>query len=493
MKKVLDPQQMKAVERVAIDEIGIPSLVLMERAALACAEELRKRFEGRTGVLIVCGTGNNGADGLALARILKLWKWTVSVLIIGDKDRATEEWKTQYDLCQKLKVRETKLFAEADIIVDAIFGIGLSREITGDALYAIQRMNARKGFKLAIDVPSGISCSTGAVMGEAFKADLTVTFQFEKAGQLLYPGREFCGELICADIGIPPQFGSIIPAVRGEEEDLAAFKDRPRDSHKGTFGRVLVIAGSYYMCGAAYFAALAAYRAGAGLVEIFTPFENRTPLSSLLPEAILSVYEYLPMDTELLLKAIKRADAVVIGPGLSTEEDAAKILKMTLLACRVPLIMDADALNIMAADPMVKEILPRKAILTPHVREFSRLTGKTVEEIKADPVEAAKIFAKKCRAVVVLKDAATVVADPYGQVFINTSGCSGMATGGSGDVLAGIIGARCAQEKKDLFENAALSVYLHGLAGEAAAEDKGENAVIASDIADGIGTVLCRI
>ena len=508
MRYVLDPHQMKAVERVAIGRIGIPSLVLMERAAHACAQELRKRFCGKPSVLVFCGTGNNGADGLALARILKLWGWPVKFSVFGDVCRATEEWKLQSDLCEKLGVEESFLPEDADVIVDALFGIGLSRPL--DAVYQemIRAMNELQGFKLSIDVPSGISCSTGAVMGGAFKADLTVTFQFEKMGQLLYPGRDYCGELVCADIGIPAGFDGtlpadaddpmetaeeITPAICFEPRDLALLKDRPRHSNKGTFGRVLIVAGSVNMCGAAYLSALAAYRTGAGLAEIFTPWENRIPLQTKLPEAILSCYDTENFKPEQLLQAMERADAVVLGPGLSLREYAGELVNTVLTGCKKPLIIDADALNIIAKQQDLYAILPKGAVLTPHVKEFSRLTGKTVEEIQADPVGNARAFAEKHGVILVLKDAATVTADPDGRVCINASGCSGMATGGSGDVLTGIIGARCACDNKDMFNNAALCVYLHGLAGEAAAEDKGENAVMAGDIAGGIGTVLCRI
>ena len=492
MKTVLDPQQMKAVERIAIQEIGIPSLVLMERAAYACAMELKARFPGKPSVL-VCGTGNNGADGLALARILKLWDWQTTFYVVGEQGRATEEWALQYGLCKKLNVPEVQKTEDADIIVDAIFGIGLSRSLSGQFLDAVRVMNAKTGFKLAVDVPSGIACSTGAVMGEAFLADLTVTFQFEKAGQLLYPGRAYCGELVCADIGIPARFNGLLPAMRFEPKDLAELKDRPQNSNKGTFGRVLVVAGSANMCGAAYLSSLAAYRTGAGLVEVFTPWENRVPLQETLPEAILNCYDTENYDETQLIHAMERADSVVLGPGLSTREYAAALVQTVLSNCSKPLIIDADAINIIAAHPSMLSGLPQNVILTPHVKEFSRLTGMTVDQIKADPISAAGSFSKVHNVVLVLKDAATVIADPEGHLCINTSGCSGMATGGSGDVLAGLIGARCAYNKTDMFQNAALCVYLHGLAGQAAAEDKGENAMLASDIAHGIGTVLCRI
>ena len=493
MKRVPDPLQMKAVERIAIEEIGIPSLVLMERAAHAAALELKKRFEEPPSVLAVCGTGNNGADGLALARILKLWGWSVSFTVVGDPEKATGEWKTQYNLCKKLGVEEVPQIAEAGILVDALFGIGLSRPLSGRFLDAVQQINALKGFKLAIDVPSGISCRTGAVMGGAVMADLTVTFQFEKAGLLLYPGRSYCGELVCADIGIPESFQDIGPAVRIEEQDLSVFNRRPQDSNKGTFGRVLVIAGSVNMCGAAILSALAACRTGAGLAEVYTPWENRIPLQARLPEAVLTCYDTENPDDAQLKNALDRADAVVLGPGLSTREYTARLVKSVLKECRKPLIIDADALNIIAGNPEFFKLIPENAVLTPHVKELSRLTGKTIQKLKEDPMETAQSFAKEHGVILVMKDAATVIAAPDGRVCINTSGCSAMATGGSGDVLTGILGARFAADRKDPFTTTSLCVCLHGLAGEEAAKNKGEGAVLASDIADSIGTVLCRI
>ena len=493
MKNVLTPSQMKAVEKTAIEEIGIPSLALMERAAAAVADELRGRLAGQPSVIAVCGTGNNGADGLAAARMLHLAGWPVRFVIVGDRARATREWGTQYAVCKNLGVPEAEEIAAADVVIDALFGIGLSRELSGDAAEAVRKMNEMTAFKAAVDMPSGISGATGAVLGEAFAADLTVTFQYRKAGQILYPGRRYCGETVCADIGIPPAAASVHAAVCWDDRDLALFTGRPQDSNKGTFGRVLVVAGSVNMCGAAYLSALAAYRSGAGLVEVFTPWENRIPLQTRLPEAVLTCYDAEDPDTAELAQALARADAVVAGPGLSTADASKKLVRYILQHCAVPLVLDADALNILAQDRGMLSLLHAGIIITPHLKEMSRLTGKTVAEIKGDPAGNAARFAAEHRAVVVQKDAATVTADPDGAVCINTSGCSAMATGGSGDVLAGMIGARAAVSRGKLFENAAGCVFLHGRAGEEAARQKGEAAVMAQDIADHIGVVLCRI
>ena len=495
MKTVLTPQQMKAVETTAIQHIGIPSLALMERAAAAVVDALsaRGRLGGAPSVLVVCGTGNNGADGLAVARMLHAKGMAASYMIVGDPARATAEWNCQKKICENLQVPQAAALFDADILVDALFGIGLSRDLTGTAAQTVREMNAMRAYKVTVDVPSGVSSRTGAVMGEAFAADLTVTFQYVKTGQLLYPGRTLCGELLCADIGIPPvglpQNAARIP----QKEDLLPFVTRPQDSNKGTFGRVLVIAGSVNMCGAAFLSALAAYRSGAGLVEIFTPSENRVPLQQRIPEAVLTCYDTENLRAAKLSEALSRADAVVLGPGLSTAAYAAELVLMTLAEVRVPLIIDADALNILAANREWFTKIPPCAIITPHVKEMSRLTGQTVAAIKADPVACAQAFARDHAVTVVLKDAATVTADPDGAVCINTSGCSAMATGGSGDVLTGILGARCAASCGTTFENAAAGVYLHGLAGEEAAKSIGETAVMAGDIADGIGRVLCRI
>lgn len=502
MKYSVTGAQAKQIDRDTIDRVGIPSLVLMERAALAVADEVCRRVPTKARAWAVCGTGNNGADGIAVGRILKERGYQVTVILAGNLDHATPEHKRQQRIAGQLgvcMVTPDALPEEGcDIIIDALFGIGLAREITGAYKELLRRLAAERALVVAVDIPSGIHADTGAVMGTALPADATVTFGFLKNGLVLYPGKGYAGEVTVADIGFSKEslMGCGWDGMILEPEDLRLLPVRRPDGNKGTFGKVLLIAGSEGMCGAAYLTALAAYRCGAGLVRILTVPANRPVLQGLLPEAIVTTYDPRSADrageagpeagsafSQLIESQCEWADVIAMGPGLGQEPYVETLVETVLAHAYVPLVLDADGLNTVAAHPHLRQYFTENIIITPHIGEMARLTGLMAAEIKDDPVTAARAYSADMGVVCVLKDAATVIADKDGTAYFNTSGCSAMAKAGSGDVLAGVIAALLAQGMEGI-QAAAVGVYLHGLAGEAAAGEKGSRSILAHEIAD---------
>ena len=492
MKILVNAEEMRALDRYSIDTIGIPSLVLMERAALGTVEELKKRRPERSKVLIFAGTGNNGADGLVMARMLAMAGDDVRVVVTGNRGHATKEWLTQFGILGKLNISVTPEVPDSfrlredryDVIVDAMLGTGLSRSVSGKISGIIDAVNSSSAFVVAVDIPSGISSDTGAVMGNAVKADLTVTFQYGKRGLALFPGAEYAGECVIRDIGISAQ-GLEKIAPKAFTLDADALKELPARSpasNKGTFGRVLIIAGSENMAGAAVLAGEAAYRSGAGLVRIFTPECNRTIIQTRLPEAILTTYSADFFSPEILDALCGWASSIVIGPGLGVREQTGRFLQYILQYAKVPVVIDADGVNLLARKPELTEYLNRRHILTPHLGEMSRLTGVSIPAIREDPVRSAEEYVAKHEVTLVQKDARTVVIPADGRFcFINTCGNSGMSTGGSGDVLAGIIGGllACGMEPAKADVN---GVLMHAHAGDLAAAERGERAMLAGDI-----------
>lgn len=503
MKRIVNSEEMKFCDSNTINHFGVPSLVLMERAALSVVEEAVKKVPQAGCVLIVCGGGNNGADGLAVARLLYQRGYEVVVAQTPDNGKRTKENLLQRDILQKYGINITEQISRLkkyDCVIDALFGVGLSRAPAGIYAQWIQIMNQLGGFHLAVDMPSGVSSDDGCAYVPSFAADLTVTFAYQKAGQMFYPGREKCGDVITADIGItndswlerrPTCFAL-------EPEDLKEIPKRPARSNKGMFGRVLVIAGSTNMAGAALFCAQAAYVGGCGLVRLFTSEANRVILQSTLPEAILTTYQETDAQAdakseitkvnEALAQAIAWADVIAMGPGLGRSRTACRIAEQVLLTADIPVIADADALNIIAEKTELLADADAALVVTPHLGEMARLCGRPIPDIQNSLRSTAEQFAARYHVICVLKDAVTVTAGPSG-TWLNTSGCSAMAKGGSGDILTGIIAALAAQGMEP--EAAArMGVYLHGLAGEAAALQKGSYSVLARDLLHAAGTVF---
>lgn len=487
VRYLVTAEEMKEYDSNTIERIGIPGMVLMERAALAALDYISKRWE-KGSALILAGVGNNGGDGLALARLLAEKGWQVEVWCVGNEEKATAQWKTQRHILDSYPINFSSIPGrnEYTIMVDALFGAGLSREITGEYARAVTEFLSHEGFKLALDIPSGIDSDTGSVWGTAVKADATVTFGFMKRGLGLYPGCQWAGEIVLADIGITEKsfFGREPETFTFVGEPEALLPDRAEDGNKGTFGKILLAAGSVNMAGAAVLAAEAAYRAGAGMVKVITPEENRAILQAAVPEALFGTQWELA-------EGLEWADVVVIGPGIGKSQSAVNNLRQVLKHGDKPLVIDADGLNLLAESSELQQLLEeqgkkgRRIVLTPHVGELSRLTGVPVPELKKSLMTYGTELAKRFHVIVTAKDARTFVCRECGSAYCNLCGNSGMATAGSGDVLSGITGALLAQTE-DAFTAATLAVWLHGKAGDAAASRKGRRACMAGDIAEAL-------
>ncbi len=492
MKKILCSRRMKACDRREI-ETRTPSEVLMERAAAEVYRVLRENFD-HSRVLFVCGGGNNGGDGLIAARLCASDGNDTHILFCGREDACTAETSRRLAEGKKAGVKFVSSAAEEyTVIVDAMFGIGLSREIDGENAEIIAQINRSRAKVLAVDIPSGICADNGEMLGCAVKADETVAIQAYKRGHFLGEGVEFCGKLTCVDIGIScsgaENFdgeGDIVPYVL-VKNDIQLLSKRKKDSHKGTYGRAVIVGGAPGMCGAVYFSALAAYRSGAGLVEIFTSDENRIPLQTLIPEAIVTVTDWSDPDIEKLRASLESASVICVGPGMGMSTGALRILSTVYKSAAASLVVDADALNLTAEyDLSYPAGIP--TVVTPHPLELSRLSGKSVDELKSDLWQAAKDYADENHVVCVAKSHHTVTAHKS-NVFVNASGTPAMAKGGSGDVLCGVIaGLRCSG--LSVLGAASLGVYIHGLAGEKAEEKYGTSAPLARETADLVGEVL---
>lgn len=486
MRYLVTGKEMKLLDQNTSEHFHVPTGVLMEQAAMAFVQELFTIGQFNR-VLIAVGNGNNGADGISIARLLNQMGVEAGVYYVSDK-AGTELFQLQKQIYEEYAytvIDTIDTTDEYDIIVDAIFGIGLSREVGGVYAEAIKTLNSMKGVKVAVDISSGISADTGEVLGLAFKAEHTITFSFEKVGQIIWPGSEYSGEIHIKQMGITADsFLGRKPAyVTLEHKDLVNLPSRTAHSNKGTYGKLLIIGGDVNMAGAVCFSAKAAYRFGVGLVKVMAHKDNRIIIQSTIPEAV-----FLPIEDDyrdLLLTNLEWADAVVAGPGMGTGSASLDILSCLLENATCPVILDADALNLLASFPQLLDKNRTDMVITPHLGEMARLTGDSVAYIQEHIRECARDLAQRYELVCVLKDFHTIIASPYGETYINLSGNNGMATAGSGDVLSGIIGTLLAQKMKPL-EAAAYGVYVHGLAGDASAEKTGRRGLIASDIIDAI-------
>lgn len=490
---LFDAEQAKEIDRISIEELQMPSLVLMERASLKTAEAVARDLSRKDSVVAVCGSGNNGGDGVAAARMLFEWGYDVTVLLTGEEKKFTEEMRRQVDIARNLEmkiVRETDL-GQYSVIIDAIFGIGLAREITGRYKKLIESINDTEAKVYSVDIPSGIHATTGKVLGIAVRANVTVTFGSGKLGLYLFPGRMYGGRVLIEDIGFPRaarEKMDVRYVTYGRRECEKYFPKRIPDSNKGSYGRLLVIAGSENMGGAAYFAARAGYLTGAGLVRVISHENNRVMLQERLPEALIGVYGDQCPD---LAQELSWATAVVIGPGLGRLNIAGELLRQVLQIKDMPVLIDADGLNILAECPKYFDrerrlLLPENYVITPHLKEMSRLLDCSVEEIKDDPLYSVRHAA--AGAAVVQKDAVTLVSDGE-QIYVNSSGNNALAKGGSGDVLSGMIGGLLARGT-DTFTAASLGVYLHGLTAEEYVKDRSSSSMLATDILEMLPRVI---
>ncbi|MBI4726038.1 NAD(P)H-hydrate dehydratase [candidate division TA06 bacterium] len=512
---VVTPRQMQEIDARAIKKYKVPGLTLMENAARALTEKAREMLApdspgAEQSVCLVCGPGNNGGDGLAAARLLKEQGCEVQVFLLGSTrylkgDAGTNVKKLK---AARIKITEIKggqglsvlmaVLKKSGLAVDAIFGTGFKgtadHRISGASKLAgqiIEAINSSGRPVLAADIPSGVNGKTGQALGPAVKAQATVTLGLLKTGLLFYPGRSLAGEISIADIGFPQKAIDEQKVNAGTIEAIEAKRmlpGRKPDAYKGSCGTMLVLAGSAGMTGAACLASLSALRSGAGLVYLGIPESLSDIMEAKLTEVITKPMPETRTKT-LSLHALDRikalmtkADSLLIGPGLSTYPETVELVQAVIKNIKIPAVLDADALNALSGNG---QLLHSQAplVLTPHYGEMARLSGWSIAEIKADPIRAASQFSVKYSLTIVLKGAPTVIAGSSGHLWINTTGNSGMATAGAGDVLAGLIAGLLAQGLSPE-RAAALGVYLHGLAGDLAAENKTEYCMLAGDILD---------
>ncbi|MEL7609970.1 MAG: NAD(P)H-hydrate dehydratase [Bacillota bacterium] len=501
MIRVVTPEQMRCCDRRMIEELGIPEMLLMEHAALAVADAATRALEARPGrVLILSGAGNNGGDGLAALRILCMRGTPARALLFGDAKALKGAALENYALAQRLELScvavqdgsalEREWDDSCSIIIDALFGTGLSREVTGLCAAAIEKANRAEAYRIAVDIPSGVHAGTGRILGSAFRAHETVTFQMAKRGHLLYPGRGVTGTLHVAPIGyMPKEYWQEYADQLLEQDDVKALlPPRPHNSNKGDNGRALLIAGSNGLSGAAIMASCSALRGGVGLLRVAVP-RGAAPAFSQLPEAMAFAAsegeDWDATSADAVRGAMRNIRAAGIGPGLGSSKYIPALVRM-VLECGCPAVIDADGLNALSQNPELMNLLHPKTVLTPHALEMSRLCGLTLDEVLSDPAAVAHEAAKRWNTVVALKGATSVIASPEGTLTFNLTGNPGLAKGGSGDVLTGLVLALLSQGLP-AYDAACAGAYLLGCAADRAMELLGERALLAGDVIAAIG------
>ncbi len=512
--RIVTNDEMKKLDTWAIKTLGIPGTVLMENAGRGCVNILEEYFDlENLKVLIVCGTGNNGGDGFVIGRHLQNRDAIVKILLTGKASGLKGDALLNYKLAKQAKIdiheianinRIKELYDSFNpvVLVDAIFGTGFKGTPKGVYHKVIEMINNTDAFILSVDIPSGINGDDGQFENVCVIADTTATLCLPKRGNFLYPGREFCGDLYIVDIGVPYKLiNEGFPQITEFENVNRLLPFRPPDGNKGTFGNILVIAGARGFSGAAAMAATSALKVGGGLVRLAAPKGILDALESKLLEVVKIPLPQTddetisPDATNILLQHLGKIDVVVIGPGITTHPETAKFLFKFLPHVSVPVIIDADAINIIAQNIKFLKKIRTPFILTPHPGELSRLTKWTPQEINLKRVDLAPQLAKEFGGVLILKGAPTVIASPEGEVYINPTGNSGLASAGSGDVLVGMISGFLAQNLPPT-EASTIAVFLHGLCAELAMEESNEYALTAGDlityIPDSINYVMRR-
>lgn len=495
--KIASRQEMQSLDSYASRELHIPEEILMENAGQAAVSVLASQWGDIRGrkFAVCCGVGNNGGDGLVVTRHLLSREGKVTVFIIGEPDRFRGAAKQNWAIARNLPIAVRLVRAaedllpelnEADVIIDALFGTGLDREITGLAAQVIGLVNRQGKMVMSLDIPSGVNGDTGEIMGSAIRADWTVAFGLPKRGNILYPGYELCGGLFLAPISFPP-------ALRENQEiqvavnDYIALPPRSGSAHKGSQGECLVIAGARNYCGAPLFCALSFLKAGGGYVRLALPESLLSAVAAaggeivFLPQEETAAGSIAQANREELIRLAEKMDSVIIGPGLSTHPETAELVRELAVEIEKPLVIDGDGLSALALDPALLRQRKIPAVLTPHLGEMSRLLGRPAGEWTRDKIPVLQEYCAAWGAIIVLKGPHSLIGYPDGRVFVNFSGNPGMATAGAGDVLPGTItamtGLGLAWE-----EAARKGVYLHGLAGDLAAREKGEDGMTARDI-----------
>ncbi len=502
--KILTSKEMKEIDSITINEIGIPGCVLMENAGIQIFKAIKEKFPKleKEKISIIAGPGNNGGDGLVVARHLFNHGITPDIYLLGSKEKVKGDAGINLRITEKISLKIVEVDTEkiwdkykekiiqSTIIVDAIFGTGLTRPAEGLYKRVIEDINKCEGFKVAVDIPSGLSSDTSQLIGPCVKADLTVTLGAPKIAHIFPPAEEWIGELIVAEISIPPflfENEKLKLELIEKESILSYFKPRKKDTHKGTYGHLFILAGSFGKTGAAVMAGKAALKMGAGLVTIGTP-KSCLPIIArsmmeLMTEPLAETEEKTLSEEALekVLTLLKDKDAILIGPGITTNSSTSALVFSLLEKIDKPMVIDADGLNILASKPEVLKNKKKNIVLTPHPGEFARLLKKTTKEILKNKIEYARDFASNYNVYLILKGYRTLIATPQGKVYVNPTGNPGMATAGSGDVLSGMLGGMIVQEKEFL-ESVLAGVYVHGLCGDLASQKIGEKSIVAGDL-----------
>lgn len=505
--KLATREIIREIDRISIEEHGIPGLILMENAGRAAADAVLTEFPEAKTVAIFAGGGNNGGDGFVIARHLISAGLGVTTYLVSNPDKYTGDALINLEALRKIGGELVELkdggFSEykgADVVIDALFGTGLDREVQGLYGNVIEFINSQPVPCVAVDLPSGLDANTGFPLGVAVKADVTVTFILPKIGLAVYPGMEYAGKVYVADITTPKFLEKDIPfEIVTYETARRILKPRHQDTHKGTYGHLFVIAGSAGKTGAAALAATGALRAGTGLVTVGVPksvnpvMEQKLTeaMTEPLPETELGIFGKESVETALKIIS-DRKTALAIGPGISTTPDTAEFLYEILKNSSIPVVADADGITLIANNLEILKEVRIPIVLTPHPGEMSRLIGKSTKDVQDDRIGVARDFSAMYNVYVLLKGARTVISTPDGRIFINPTGNPGMASGGMGDVLTGIIGGFLAQGYNP-DDACVLGAFAHGLAGNLAAERKGEIGITAGDVADAVPEALREI
>ncbi len=489
--KILSTNQIRAWDQYTIENLPISSIDLMEKAAIKCVKWLQNNFSGKRKYILFIGTGNNGGDGLAMARFLKSNRQDVDVFALKSKPTGSDDFNEQLKRAREegIPINSFQEYGDFikptknDLLIDALFGTGLNRAIEGDYANFLEKINNLPGIKISIDIPSGISADFSFTHQAVFKADYTLSFQVPKLAFLLPENDKFIGDWKILDIGLMLGFLDTIPLnteLLDPNDIQHVLKPRPKYAHKGTFGHTLLLGGSFGMTGAILLASKAAMRMGTGLLTVSCLPDVYGPLLTSLPEAMSLLSED---SKELVFSTIDYAKftAIGIGPGLNKKENSLLLLKEVLANSNGGLVIDADAINLLGKHKGLLDDMPKQTILTPHVKEFDRITNTHTNH--EERIRSAREFAIKYDCILVLKGAYTAVVSSEGKCYFNATGNPGMATGGSGDVLLGMIAALLAQGISPI-DAARFGVYIHGVAGDLGARKVGEHSLIPSDIID---------
>jgi len=496
--KVARVDEMKSLDRRATEEFGISEELLMENAGQAVYFVISQELGIKDNKFVVfCGSGNNGGDGLVVARKIHSSGGEVRVFLLGDEARFKGAARKNFEIVSRMPIEMSRVSSidsvlpevlGCDAIVDAIFGTGLVRRVSGAYKDVIELINESQRVVFSVDIPSGINGNTGEVMGVAVKADYTVTFGLPKLGNMLYPGHDHCGELYVSHISFPPVLYDS-DAIRAAINHPVELPERGKDTHKGSYGKALFIAGSSSYLGAPYFSALSFLKAGGGLSYLATPKSIASFIASkgseivFVPQKETASGSIAAKNKDELLEFSRTVDMVVLGPGVSLTEETQELVRKLAPGINKPLLIDGDGITAVADD--LGRIRKRRAptILTPHLGEMSRIAKMDITEINKKKIDVLQRTTRELNAIIVLKGAHSLVGYPDGTVFINTSGNSGMATAGSGDVLTGTIAAMYGLGLA-LEDAVRMGVFIHGFSGDVAAVDKGEDGITAQDILD---------